>query len=925
MIEKVIAGVADHPGPFNAARRAMVWAMYLLDVTPSSVTRLAEPTVTYLTAAEKIDMRAPMHVGEKVLQYGARNMLATVPEDMAVEMAAIAYSGSACKADPIIHMVSSLKDGERFSDIDALIDLKLKCLSDYSNNRGGPRDASKLLLVWAVHGNTRNEHLHVAMCRIDPATGRPVRLGSGWLYDSLQQFCALAAERFGFQPEANQDYEVVDGILVRRSDGKRAAGPGEMIPFRKGERAIVSAKAAEAPEFSTVKAAIDRAGSWPDLHLRLFLHGAVFSKAGSGARISLQNGEEIKASTLGKNYSMAQLVERLGAFQPGWPSPSKEQYDAYCRNCTDTRSRMEGLAKRFGWSRNAAAGYQTALSAMSDHPTKPFIWGQRGKPKGADVEEPRLLYWQPGEAGQGHPVPSKTGNLAGGQTTPSLRPTLTTLSARDEASQVLMRLLKRGGTVEPFGPPEFVQDIQTMARTQGLLVEDGRYAMPSPKPAPTPLPATAPRPVALPVQPIKPAAAPAQSKLPPGGFLEPLKFEKPLTAAKDSGDAPEASTRDQKANLATVEENGAPHGQAKADGAEMGKSSRPSDDSPHSGLEPAPKSERDASTSAPPAAGKTIATPGTSAGRKDGPASRFKQHPSQAPEKPKIGTDRQPANTAFQKPAPSRPPAGSAQAEAKADGALALKAQAPVSAAHTPKVPATPASPKSHPKDPVAAATPSDKPKSTSATATARPSPTPEMPVQPAEDSMAKATLRPALAAAAERELAEGQATTPKPEVQPDEARKDPADDLQIRQKRDEEARIAALADLLSKLKQQGKLMDRDARTGAYLPPQEAIDLWQAIPDSDRQRVGADRWDTQQKEVDALFQRLREPDCIKRRDLLDFGMFNLDEVPEECRAAISRYEAGQQFRVALDLFMEDRRAAMAAQQAMLQAGALRSR
>ncbi len=147
----------------HAARYATALTQYLLD---AQVDRL----VDYVSDS---DIHHHGRVGEKVERYGQRNLVG----DRAlwnIQMAASAASCTSSKKNPITHLTISVREGERFEDPDKLVADLMRFLCSDRSRETGPKDATRLPVVWAEHVNTKNRHIHVLISRVDPATRRPV-------------------------------------------------------------------------------------------------------------------------------------------------------------------------------------------------------------------------------------------------------------------------------------------------------------------------------------------------------------------------------------------------------------------------------------------------------------------------------------------------------------------------------------------------------------------------------------------------------------------------------------------------------------------------------------------------------------------------------------------------------------------------------
>ena len=173
--------------------------------------------------------------------------------------------------------------------------------------------------VYALHRDTHNCHVHVAVNRVHPTTDKLVTVNNGFDLEIAHRAIARIEQRQGWEREARGLYGVdLDGRAERlrpRDQGKRRpSGRAQVLEERTGQR-------------SAQRIAIDEAGpiirqarSWRELHAALADQGMRYEKKGSGALLWI--GEQpIKASAVGRDYSMAALRKRLGEFDPAPSTP----------------------------------------------------------------------------------------------------------------------------------------------------------------------------------------------------------------------------------------------------------------------------------------------------------------------------------------------------------------------------------------------------------------------------------------------------------------------------------------------------------------------------------------------------------------------------------------------------------------------------
>ncbi len=309
---RIVAGRGRRGTLIEVAVGAAKITMYVLDADLASLIGNLAIRADFVSEATLVELARNVHGGEKIEFYGCRNLVGSDPRAWASQMAASAAAGRTCKRDPILHIVVSLAPGESLSraQCERLIDVILLHLTT-----PGAVSAANLPVVWGTHVNTLNWHMHLVLSRVDPWTRRPVRLGNGWMKDTLQQICTLLEGEFGLRHEAQNDYCLTGGYLVHKPTGTRAARPGELIRLRKGVRAKSARNRVATAAHEALRDAIDRSGSWQEVHERLSTLKCSYRAVGKGARITMPEGSRLKASALGNGYTLSGLV-RMGPYLP---------------------------------------------------------------------------------------------------------------------------------------------------------------------------------------------------------------------------------------------------------------------------------------------------------------------------------------------------------------------------------------------------------------------------------------------------------------------------------------------------------------------------------------------------------------------------------------------------------------------------------
>lgn len=270
--------------------------------------------------------------GEKLLYSGALNFFAGTFSGKQVEMLSVA-EGAARSADPINHYVLSWKEGElpREDQIKEALEIFIKELG-----------ALGLHLIYGVHQDTQNVHLHIAISRVDPDNGKVRELQKGFDIEAGHRAIALIENRQGWEREGNSRYQVVNGVVERCAQSDVATAKPK-TPVRDQEIRL-GEKSAQSVGIENAGPVIKSAKSWAELHGGLQQMGMKFEKKGSGAIIWIGD-IPVKASSVDRSASMSVLIKRLGEFkpavtdntvkalqpsslrddQPGWPEYRKDR------------------------------------------------------------------------------------------------------------------------------------------------------------------------------------------------------------------------------------------------------------------------------------------------------------------------------------------------------------------------------------------------------------------------------------------------------------------------------------------------------------------------------------------------------------------------------------------------------------------------
>lgn len=281
--------------------------------------RHAQQLVDYLRLPEKADpyreyliaymasRKLPDMATERLLHIGARNFVAKTLDGQRLEMMATAQA-AVRSANPIDHWLLSWRSGEfpSSAEVDETVAMFLADLG-----------LAGAQAVYALHGDTHNRHVHIAVNRYDARSGRVIEINKGFNREAAHRAVARIVERFGWQAEREARYVMKDGTpaLSASAVRRKAAGEVGLEPTARACEIRTGYASAQRVAQDIALPLIDRADSWAELHQALAEAGFAFDRKKRGAVLIL-DGEAVKASSLSRRSSLIQLEKRLGSFIP---------------------------------------------------------------------------------------------------------------------------------------------------------------------------------------------------------------------------------------------------------------------------------------------------------------------------------------------------------------------------------------------------------------------------------------------------------------------------------------------------------------------------------------------------------------------------------------------------------------------------------
>ena len=271
---------------------------------------------------------APVREGEEVLYVGAQGFAwDDSVREWQKQMIALATAATRSK-NPVTHYMMSWQEGERPTEkqVDEAVRLFMKELGLEGHQ-----------VVYGLHRDTDNVHLHLAVNRVHPVTEKPVKINRGFDIEAAHQAIARIEHAQGWRRERRGRYQIDEQSQVVRREAKREQVPeqvqkqepakpsidGAWLPsarrrVQQSQTPTQSAPREQGDPRVIAAAAIREAEGWQQLHEQLAKRGMRYERKGSGALVWL--GEHpMKASEVDRGASLGQLQKRLGEYQPAAP------------------------------------------------------------------------------------------------------------------------------------------------------------------------------------------------------------------------------------------------------------------------------------------------------------------------------------------------------------------------------------------------------------------------------------------------------------------------------------------------------------------------------------------------------------------------------------------------------------------------------
>ena len=299
-------------------------ASYILDVKNAQDPKVFDRLASYIVDRQ--------HSGERVV---GTQMTNCGTDDFQLAVAAIEATqalNTRAKGDKSYHLVVSFPEGERPT---------LEQLRDIEDQLCAALGYAEHQRISAIHDDTDNLHIHIAVNKVHPKTRRCVEP----FYDKKKLM------------EACVELEAKHGLIVdnhgQAAENKRSAGEQKMAAHagRESLRTWVDENAKE-----HLKTATAKANSWQELHSAFAQVGLEIRPYGAGLVIGPPRDRvTLKASDISRDMAMKALVGRFGKYEaPNEAVKAVKADRAYVRAPIQKSPEAQALYARFEVERKAA-------------------------------------------------------------------------------------------------------------------------------------------------------------------------------------------------------------------------------------------------------------------------------------------------------------------------------------------------------------------------------------------------------------------------------------------------------------------------------------------------------------------------------------------------------------------------------------------
>ncbi|PKO39797.1 MAG: conjugal transfer protein TrbI [Betaproteobacteria bacterium HGW-Betaproteobacteria-6] len=416
----------------------------------------------YITDAQSKDHR----LGQVLLTNCAA---ATLPAAIE-EVLATQHINTRARSDKTYHLIVSFRAGEQPSaDTLKAIEERICAGLGYGEHQR----------VSAVHNDTDNLHVHIAINKIHPT--RHTIHEPYYPHRTLAELCEVLERDYNLERDNHIPNQ--RGAAARAADMERHAGVESLVGWIKRE----------------CLEEIRGATSWAELHHFMRDNGLELRTRGNGLVIEAGDGTSVKASTLARELSKSALEARLGGFEAAperREAQAKRSYrkdpvrlridttELYARYKDEQKSwtvaRAEALvqAKRqkdraIENAKKQAAAKRAAIKLTDGRLTKKLLYAQVRASLGADLAAIRKHYDQ--ERAQHYQSFQRQpwADWLKQQATQGNAEALAALRARDAAQGLKGNTIEGQGQPRPGGAPT----IDNITKKGTIIYRAGRSAV----------------------------------------------------------------------------------------------------------------------------------------------------------------------------------------------------------------------------------------------------------------------------------------------------------------------------------------------------------------------------------------------------------------------------------------------------------------
>lgn len=248
---------------------------------------------------------------EKCIHYEAENFMTDDLQSQTLEMIALATTAVRSK-DPIDHYILSWQEGEQptIKQAREAVQLTMKHLGLEGHQ-----------VVWGMHADTNNVHIHIEVNRVHPETLKVVEINKGFQKNAIQQAAAIVEKVQGWKTHDKSRFKTDDfGRLIKDSKNLpkvfekqrklEPSGKTKDMEIKTGE------KSAQRLGIENAPAIIASATSWADLHTKMQAAGMEYMRQGSGAAIKVGDTVVKASDVVDRKNNFGALQKRFGLYQP---------------------------------------------------------------------------------------------------------------------------------------------------------------------------------------------------------------------------------------------------------------------------------------------------------------------------------------------------------------------------------------------------------------------------------------------------------------------------------------------------------------------------------------------------------------------------------------------------------------------------------